>query len=221
MSDCNDVEMNRRNLPINKSIYEWLSPNWYYNSERNYVVDLSFLTDYDFNVEMFVGFLDEECFSKYFEVHHAIEPLMCSDGLKLCAIELTHNETLQLSDVPIKDFLNYRKVEIAKKPSYEEDSCSDMDNAEELLSERNTTQYREWRNMILIRDGVCQCCGHNKHLHVHHIYGFKKYPDLRYNEDNGITFCKWCHEKYHSIYGRKNPNPVTFGKYMRKYGVKL
>ena len=92
---------------------------------------------------------------------------------------------------------------------------------EEIVSSRNSPEYDEFRNMVLRRDRYCQCCGYDKnhkHLVVHHIFGFKNYPQLGYNEDNGITLCKWCHERYHSIYGKKNPNPVTFGEYMRKYG---
>ena len=86
------------------------------------------------------------------------------------------------------------------------------------IDDRTSKDYDAWKKSVLLRDKVCQCCGVNKHLHVHHIFGFKKYPELRHNKDNGIVLCKWCHEKYHSLYGKKNPNPVTFSEYMNKYG---
>lgn len=112
-------------------------------------------------------------------------------------------------------------TKLASEPLFLEDNCSDYDSNEYIIISRNSPEYIEFRNMVLRRDRYCQCCGYDKnhkHLVVHHIFGFKNYPQLGYNEDNGITLCKWCHEKYHSIYGKKNPNPVTFGEYMRKYG---
>jgi hypothetical protein len=37
------------------------------------------------------------------------------------------------------------------------------------------------------------CCAKKK-LQVHHIMPWSKYPDLRYNSDNGITLCKYHHK---------------------------
>ncbi|KZX11347.1 hypothetical protein MBORA_15920 [Methanobrevibacter oralis] len=56
-----------------------------------------------------------------------------------------------------------------------------------------------WRNEVL-KDNVCACCGGDKHLQAHHIFGYSKYEMLRDDPSNGIVLCKWCHKKYHSYY---------------------
>jgi len=80
--------------------------------------------------------------------------------------------------------------------------------------------YNNWRNKILNRDKVCQCCGLDKHLQVHHLFGYKEHPELATNENNGITLCKFCHNKYHSVYGLKNINPLDFMKFMDRFKVR-
>lgn len=129
---------------------------------------------------------------------------------------------LQSNNFSIKEFGKFLIVKKGSKPIWLEDRCMDYDSREQLIASRNSSEYQEFRNMVLRRDRFCQCCGYDKnhkHMVVHHIMGFKNYPTLGYNEDNGIVLCKWCHEKYHSIYGKKNPNAVTFAKFMNKYGV--
>ena len=79
---------------------------------------------------------------------------------------------------------------------------------------------KKWRDKIVERDKVCQCCGFDKHLEAHHIYAYKDNPSLREEENNGITLCKFCHKKYHSEFGRYGANPKDFSLFMKKYGVK-
>jgi hypothetical protein len=75
----------------------------------------------------------------------------------------------------------------------------------------------EWRKEVLARDKHCVICGGEKHLEAHHIFGYNGYPQLRDNVDNGITLCQFCHGNYHSQYGVKNPNPVSFVQFIRKF----
>lgn len=82
---------------------------------------------------------------------------------------------------------------------------------------RNSKEYNDWRKQIISRDGQCVCCGLDKHLEAHHIWGYKNNPDLRVEEDNGIVLCTFCHNKFHSIYG-KNATPVDLVKFICKYG---
>ena len=74
-----------------------------------------------------------------------------------------------------------------------------------------------WRREVLKRDNCCVICGGEKHLEAHHIFGYKGYPELRDNVDNGITLCQFCHGNYHSQYGVKNPNPVTFVNFIKGF----
>lgn len=76
---------------------------------------------------------------------------------------------------------------------------------------RNSIEFKLWRESVFYRDNfTCQKCnirsGNGKHtyLNAHHINNFADYPDLVFVLDNGITFCKECHIKFHKIYGRKN-----------------
>ncbi len=72
--------------------------------------------------------------------------------------------------------------------------------------ERATFEYNLWRKSVFKRDKfTCRCCNkHSKNLQAHHILNWKNNKDLRYNIDNGITFCKECHIKFHQIYGKKD-----------------
>ena len=63
--------------------------------------------------------------------------------------------------------------------------------------------YGRFRKDVLTRDGYsCVCCGYDDNLEVHHIYGATEHPDLITDVDNGVTLCKYCHQKYHHIYSR-------------------
>ncbi len=76
---------------------------------------------------------------------------------------------------------------------------------------RSSIEIRLWREAVFARDAwTCQKCGSMSekgkaiYLHSHHIKNFAEYPELRFAIDNGITFCKKCHDLFHKIYGRRN-----------------
>jgi len=74
--------------------------------------------------------------------------------------------------------------------------------------ERLSKPYKKWRQSIFERDHfICQKCEkHSKKLEAHHIANWKDNVDLRYNKNNGITFCENCHREFHSLFGKKNNN---------------
>jgi len=65
---------------------------------------------------------------------------------------------------------------------------------------RTSSKYKEWRLAVFERDNyTCQNCrahsGNGKavYLHAHHIYPFAKYPEKRFDVNNGLTLCIDCH----------------------------
>lgn len=65
-------------------------------------------------------------------------------------------------------------------------------------NKKNDPEYLQWVKRIKKRDNKkClinnkDCCGR---LEVHHILGWAEHPELRYNDNNGITVCKFHHPK--------------------------
>jgi len=65
-----------------------------------------------------------------------------------------------------------------------------------------TRAYAEWREEVFKQDDyICQICNKKGvYLHPHHIKGWTKYPQLRYEINNGLTLCKSCHIAYHGLH---------------------
>lgn len=110
---------------------------------------------------------------------------------------------------------NIKKLdsEELKQYDYEIDSTGEY-------GDRNSPEYRMWRDKVISRDRVCQCCGGDKHLQAHHVFGYKHNKDLRVDDENGITLCVFCHKKYHSYYGLGNANPKDLVKFIRRFSVR-
>ena len=85
---------------------------------------------------------------------------------------------------------------------------------------KNSPEYKEWRDKVIERDRrTCQCCGLDMKLQAHHIFGSEEYPEMAHDVDNGITLCKFCHDKYHSIYGKEESDPLKLFEFTRRFGV--
>lgn len=66
-------------------------------------------------------------------------------------------------------------------------------------------RYKQWRSDVFTRDGwVCQTCKNSVggKLQAHHIKSWSKFPDSRYDINNGVTLCIDCH-KLTDNYGNK------------------
>lgn len=74
--------------------------------------------------------------------------------------------------------------------------------------DRNLIEYKEWRNQIFKRDLYsCQLCGEFNHkgvgktihLNAHHLKSWTKYPESRYDANNGLTLCEQCHDEFRKV----------------------
>jgi 5-methylcytosine-specific restriction endonuclease McrA len=75
-------------------------------------------------------------------------------------------------------------------------------NGSEYQRYKNSTEHKEWRTQIFIRDNyTCQECGVRSgngkrvELNADHIKPYALYPELRLELSNGRTLCLDCHYK--------------------------
>ena len=75
----------------------------------------------------------------------------------------------------------------------------------ELTNNRTIPYYYWWRDKVLKRDKyTCQDCKESDgFLDVHHINSFAKDVNGRFDPDNGVTLCLFCH-------GRRHGHPEGF-----------
>ena len=143
-----------------------------------------------------------------------IKKLRVGDYVNIVGTLLTFRKK---SNGKLKIFLYVNHIEYLDLSS----KLQDFDFFEDTDQEddgRNNAEYNIWRQQVLARDNyTCQCCGDTKYPHVHHIFNYKHYDGLRTDVDNGITLCQWCHNKYHSHYGKES-NPVTLMEFLKRFG---
>lgn len=71
---------------------------------------------------------------------------------------------------------------------------------------RTRKAYVRWRKGVFERDGyTCQLCGeYAGYIEAHHIKPVRKYPELIYEINNGMTLCLKCHGKVDKYRCHKN-----------------
>lgn len=108
------------------------------------------------------------------------------------------------------DVKNY--VELFRGRFIKENSPCWKGGAKVSRVERATYEYSDWRKKVFEKDlYTCQKCGakncvgsSNVILNAHHIRNWKDNPDVRYDINNGVTLCEDCHNRFHSIYTKRN-----------------
>lgn len=118
--------------------------------------------------------------------------------ISICNIEMTDNN--------INTILSHRYADIGARLQVLEKYGLVLRKARSIQvfkfwadkHDRNSDNYKQWRKAVYKRDGyVCQDCGTKKDLQAHHIKPWQRYPELRYEVNNGITLCRKCHLKAH------------------------
>ncbi len=81
----------------------------------------------------------------------------------------------------------------------------------------NDPIYKDFRLKVLKRDSfTCQMCkksGKGARLNVHHIIKWSSAASLRYDTDNGVTLCNYCHK---SVTGKEQHYVSYFTELIRK-----
>ena len=75
-------------------------------------------------------------------------------------------------------------------------------------SQHKGIEYNAWRNNIYTRDGFkCKMLNHDcsGKIEAHHILSFTKFPELRYQINNGITLCQAHHPRKRAEEARLAP----------------
>lgn len=88
---------------------------------------------------------------------------------------------------------------------------------QDRIKSRSLFEYSDWRFKVYQRDNYsCKCCGDNAggNLNAHHLDGWDKHIDVRFDVNNGITLCSNCHFDFHSIYGFGNNTKQQFEEYI-------
>ncbi len=92
-------------------------------------------------------------------------------------------------------------------PAYKKDR-STLARTGDAQKDRRSSAYVTWRKEVWLRDNfTCkianpECAGR---IEAHHISGYKEYPELRYNINNGITLCHAHHPRKRAEEKRLSP----------------
>lgn len=58
-------------------------------------------------------------------------------------------------------------------------------------------EYVAWVKAVLLRDMACVRCKAVEPLQAHHVKPWNRYPELRYDVNNGVALCPCCHHSQH------------------------
>jgi hypothetical protein len=103
----------------------------------------------------------------------------------------------------------------------------DYNKTEAPKDRRKIKGYSKFRKRVKDACGnKCAYCGVKKEkgikFHVHHLDRWADNPKLRFNPNNGVILCTFCHDRIHG-FGMKKPDPEMTEiilEYMKGKGIR-
>lgn len=78
-------------------------------------------------------------------------------------------------------------------------------------------EWVNFRNECLREvDYTCELTGKNGTMAVHHLDGWAKFPEKRYDKKNIMVIKKELHEEFHNIYGKRNFTKEDFFEFAKQ-----
>jgi hypothetical protein len=104
------------------------------------------------------------------------------------------NKGRKFSEEMIKNFSEAHKGKVGEKASAWKGGITPI---YQII--RTSKEYKIWREAIFKRDNyTCRACKKRGGiLNAHHVLPFSKYPEKRFEMENGITLCIDCHGDNH------------------------
>jgi len=132
----------------------------------------------------------------------------------ICLICLRKSEknikNLKQNTLKMKCTKRSKETKEKMKNNHKDFSGKNNPNYNPNLTDKGRKQRRhgwgqnKWKNQIKKHNNfTCQKCGSKENLQAHHINNWKNFKEQRLDIDNGITLCKDCHKKLHSLFGLK------------------
>ena len=157
-----------------------------------------------------------------------LEDTYKSMGTPMKCICNEHPEVIQYKSFNM--ILDNRKCYLCSIPLQQETKRMNKQITKINIPHRTKSpDYNKWRMAVMKRDGMmCQCCKgiSNGTLEVHHILNWSSHPELRFDIDNGITLCTYCHNiniphSFHSIYGTYNNTRQQIEEYINNHSKNI
>jgi len=81
---------------------------------------------------------------------------------------------------------------------------------------RKSYDYYRWREDAFDKYGhICNVCGSNSNLHVHHLRDATHNPTLKFCIKNAVIVCRQCHLMFHTLYKTSYRKKTTKADFKR------
>jgi hypothetical protein len=85
-------------------------------------------------------------------------------------------------------------------------------------NKRRYGKYLNWKKAVLERDNyTCQITKQTGTVVVHHLDGYAKFKDKRYDLENGVTLLDSIHTLFHRYYNNRNNTKEQFIEFVNLY----